>query len=99
MTSSVKCQFTGELFALFSLWQAKKLQDDKMHLSFFFCVVATQKNMETLSNFCFFPGTVTGQSCGNLCSLRTQEIYNTGTINYMLKEKLVKAQFGRRRPP
>ena len=34
--SSVKCQFTGELFALFSLWQAKKLQDDKMHLSFFF---------------------------------------------------------------
>jgi hypothetical protein len=30
-TPSVSCPFTGELFALFSLWQAKKLQADKIH--------------------------------------------------------------------
>jgi hypothetical protein len=32
-TTSVKCPFTGEVFELFSLWQAKKLQADKMVLS------------------------------------------------------------------
>ena len=34
--TSVSCYFTGELFELFSLWPAKKLQAEKKHAKLYF---------------------------------------------------------------
>ena len=37
--TSVSCYFAGELFKLFSLWPAKKLQAEKNHAKLYFKVI------------------------------------------------------------